>query len=1452
MKKYLVILILILAATALSFVLVPDAREIALMQFRDKEFDKARTAYEQKLADGVLNIEVVSSLTNLYLQSGDVDQAIDVMERFIADNPDNLEARQELGKLYQFAQRPDDYLANLEEINKIEQSQESLSTMNEMYAAAQQYEKQSPALEALVGQEGARQPQHYRNLIRLKSAEQEIDAAIELYLEFWDVYPQKFTFEDMEVLLTLQLEQDDREGAYQTALKYANNTQPKPEAKQIARIVNLLHYRGDVALAEQFLEPYEANLAQYPALGIEKAYILLARQRHTEAYETLKWLDGEVTLPSGLQREYVTLLVKNGEHAQAKERLEQLDVSILQESEAVSLVELAAIYPKAGLLPVVKERFSQGQFVDYTILQAALAVVSGASDWKDRVEQVDLRDMTDAQKLQMSNICLRGKKRSCVMTFLNAVNDEALSKAEALQAAYIYMEINQYKKASLFLTPLYQQNPDDPEISRAYVQVAAASGDQAVVDRWLAANSNASQETLRNIYFTAQRYRHADMALNTVEILANNYQNDENFTFLIDAYIANGRYESVLPYFREKSALSAADREDYLFVLTKLARKSNRYSAELVDFAAKEMRRGGVSHKQKMALVYALIDAGRPDIVLPFIEDLAINQGGEWVEVYAGNLDKLGRYNEARDFRMRLAMNPKTSDATRRVIAFQLLEKGFKSDAESLFAMLADGAAPESSDVQQLIYLWGTRPEVDKIEWLAARYANEVSPLAKTAWAEYIANYISRDDLLSVVGRFPALVNEKPIQDRYFDALYQEGQLPAYGDELLEREDITPSALRLFARAARGYNLSDYAMAAYYRLNDMLEGDPEAMRVIGIIAFSQADYSETAAHLEPYLDYREENPGYHEEDYEAYFYLAETYKREREMESAQEYYAKALEAAAVVQDVDVDLISKTAQSLIGYGDELQGRERFENCVSQFSENRLIVADYVSNMIELKDYELARELLANAPAARAVDQYSEVALTLPSSDTVKYRVQVDGNEALLRFDGAVPENFPLIHANKAQYPWLSYVGRSYNEVLVVAESNYHLQVQPLSAGYAITAVSAPTSAEQRFAEELDVRYKMLEARIGLETGEHYDVTDELVELTELYPNNATLLGYTANALNFTGRWKYAQRLLERANEIMPMNEDILLLQRDINISRDAENHVKLDYEWVSIGDSDENIWTLSGLIYVDEELEIGANLQTVDVDAENVRRIDGRIGDFDEDAQRGEIYVAHEDLDGQRIKASLYGNNDTFGAGLSYGWLNELGKSRIYAEYHRPNWDFVEGILDDANRDRIGFEHSYIHNTLWSFNGGVAYNRYNLNDADGVADSISGLFSATRVLQQSFPYLAANYTLDAEYRIGEKLFTDELGARYHPLLDSREVHTVSMIAAERLTEETDGLLQVGYSYDRFGGNGPLVAGQLTHQMFEEQLEAQIRGSYGARTSDSEGDTARLGGHLKWRF
>src|SRR5215469_6011393 len=96
-KYYIVIAILVISAIAVSIILMPKSQEIALMEMKDKHFEEARKDYQKQLAEGNLTPEVVNNLTDLYLQIGAVDKAIEVMQQYIALHPDNLAARQKIG-----------------------------------------------------------------------------------------------------------------------------------------------------------------------------------------------------------------------------------------------------------------------------------------------------------------------------------------------------------------------------------------------------------------------------------------------------------------------------------------------------------------------------------------------------------------------------------------------------------------------------------------------------------------------------------------------------------------------------------------------------------------------------------------------------------------------------------------------------------------------------------------------------------------------------------------------------------------------------------------------------------------------------------------------------------------------------------------------------------------------------------------------------------------------------------------------------------------------------------------------------------------------------------------------------------------------------------------------------------------------------------------------------------
>jgi tetratricopeptide (TPR) repeat protein len=93
-----------------SYFMLPSNQQMALNNYKDKNYAEALAIYEKQLADDNLSVDTVSTLTKVYLQYAKIDEAISVMEKFVAQNPSNLEARQELGSLYQYGQRTDDYV----------------------------------------------------------------------------------------------------------------------------------------------------------------------------------------------------------------------------------------------------------------------------------------------------------------------------------------------------------------------------------------------------------------------------------------------------------------------------------------------------------------------------------------------------------------------------------------------------------------------------------------------------------------------------------------------------------------------------------------------------------------------------------------------------------------------------------------------------------------------------------------------------------------------------------------------------------------------------------------------------------------------------------------------------------------------------------------------------------------------------------------------------------------------------------------------------------------------------------------------------------------------------------------------------------------------------------------------------------------------------------------------
>ncbi|MBF0349377.1 MAG: tetratricopeptide repeat protein, partial [Magnetococcales bacterium] len=183
-RYYILGVVLSLIGISLGYLLLPSVETLALMNLRDQDYATALALFERQLeGEGRLPDSAILPLSNLYLQNGQVEQAIDVLEGFLKKNPDHLEARKELGKLYQYAQRPMDYLENLEVLHRLEPTMEVLQQLANLYSYSANIKKQMQILEEMQ----KRYPRHvggYRDLARLLMSAGEFERTVAVLMEF--------------------------------------------------------------------------------------------------------------------------------------------------------------------------------------------------------------------------------------------------------------------------------------------------------------------------------------------------------------------------------------------------------------------------------------------------------------------------------------------------------------------------------------------------------------------------------------------------------------------------------------------------------------------------------------------------------------------------------------------------------------------------------------------------------------------------------------------------------------------------------------------------------------------------------------------------------------------------------------------------------------------------------------------------------------------------------------------------------------------------------------------------------------------------------------------------------------------------------------------------------------------------------------------------------------------
>lgn len=470
------------------------------------------------------------------------------------------------------------------------------------------------------------------------------------------------------------------------------------------------------------------------------------------------------------------------------------------------------------------------------------------------------------------------------------------------------------------------------------------------------------------------------------------------------------------------------------------------------------------------------------------------------------------------------------------------------------------------------------------------------------------------------------------------------------------------------------------------------------------------------------------------------------------------------------------------------------------------------------------------------------------LTWPGN--VSCRTEQGGSDVVIRCNQPMKvANIKAIAAQSAG--WIDSASASYDTLLLhlakPAKVNYGSKGNKVRVEFLPAPKVAPVSNDP----EGKKRVKLLRARVLREEGKHEDAARALDELKAEYPNDSMILAEEAQNDLGRGKWRRAYGILEEAKRLEPENE--LLHQATSDIYRQNAPRAKIDAEWRRTeGSATELFLRGETYRYVKHGLRAGAVLEADHVDAKGIRNADGRVRSASVVRPRGELYLQQDLENGHVAKGSFYAGYKTVGLGGNYSMPNPLGRTTLVGELRRPNWDFVEGVVVGAARDRIGLYHDFDLRTDIDFSAGGYFNHYVYDWDQEAGTTASANASLGYPVITGRERLSLLYALDAEYRLNEEERFGPAGGIYTPLgLRSREVHFFYGLFGYDFNPRLSGEAYGGYAVDRLGGDGP-IAGVRLNGDYSEDMSWQLRASRSIRLDSSGDNVNSVGGYWLWIF
>ncbi|MDC0534997.1 tetratricopeptide repeat protein [Francisellaceae bacterium] len=495
------------------------------------------------------------------------------------------------------------------------------------------------------------------------------------------------------------------------ALKLAQSY-AKDDIQPNVKIAAYLQSIGAANIAYQLLEPLAEKHIKDPVFLERWMEINYSIGNKQYVYDYLMQLYNTDELPRNVEYILLQLSPEFATRETISKIISKVDLENVPHERLIMTIEGLLRLNDPQLIERLKNKLPEYIVDTSPLIKLLLSVPSAQADENGNlVYSVDTSILSPTQKLLLAKVFLERKQPQIALTIVKSLTSDELYEVNKLDYATILIGLNH---PEIGIEKF--KNPEDlQEVMALTLLYSPNSENNSKVMRIVDNNSQRIRPLLpylQNLYFVASDYNNNELALELAMKMYDINPNTKNTEYLANAYMLNKNITQAIPYYKSLADSDFSHQEMYLYALSEL----NHSSEIMTD-----------QHKLEL-------------------QNLAKN----------------------------MLSSPDLNPQKRAEISSTLLENGYKEIAETQFKLLALEKDPDSTEVQQLLYIWGPTLTEKQIDWIKQRAINDKKD--PNEWLLLLNNLGLSSVSIELVDQYPDHFNVGKTNNAYLQALVQQEQ----------------------------------------------------------------------------------------------------------------------------------------------------------------------------------------------------------------------------------------------------------------------------------------------------------------------------------------------------------------------------------------------------------------------------------------------------------------------------------------------------------------------------------------------------------------------------------------------------------------------------------------------------------------------------------------------------